>query len=370
MLLLNASLTISADGMISPGDHLKFWEPIVTQIVEIILQAKSASPVHHQQQLVFAWWGDKAKKLKKTMESLAAKYPAVRVAHCVNCNPAAQGDLFSKGDTNPFTNLNETLVSMGAPKIDFLPTEAKAKSHVKMDAFVKSTLELHAAFLERLGDLEHVTGLEFEPITLPQRPASLVEAICGIDSVVDNVELCAVDALDVAQEASLEVLQVLEPDQIAAVHLYTQPGRFYKTLNESLRSPDRSHVKPFLPYLSLLISALDALPSNSKGTQYRGVALDLRKEYVKGSAITWWSVSSCTTDKAVAEAFMGVDGPRTMFVLETVHAVAISHLSAIPEEQEVLVLPGTQMLVKSIVSKSNGLSIITLIGANKSRLVK
>ena len=366
VLLLNASLTASTgEGSITQTEHTKFWAPIVSAIVEEILRAKSKES---NSSLVFCWWGDKAKRLRKAMDVCVQKYPTVQIRHAENCNPAAQGDLFSKGSVNPFGQINELLQSVQASPIDFLPDEDAAKHLTKHDSFVASTLDLHAAFLERLADLEHVSDALLSEIKLPKRPKSLADATIVLEEYVQGVEASVADALDSALEQDTSILDL---DQLAAVHLYTQPTRFYRLLNDALRSPNRSFVKPFLSYLSVFISALDALPPFSGSFLYRGVGLDLRNEYKKGGTVVWWGVSSTTVDKDVAMAFMGLEGPRTLFVLENVPgAVSVSHVSAMPEESEVIVPPGTQLVVKSVSQNKDGMSTIVLAGSKKQRLVE
>lgn len=39
-------------------------------------------------------------------------------------------------------------------------------------------------------------------------------------------------------------------------------------------------------------------------TLWRGVALDLYDDYDEGKEVTWWSVSSCTSDEEIARDFM------------------------------------------------------------------
>jgi hypothetical protein len=43
---------------------------------------------------------------------------------------------------------------------------------------------------------------------------------------------------------------VLNADEIAAVHLYTQESQFYKDLNRLLRERNRAALQPFLPCVS------------------------------------------------------------------------------------------------------------------------
>ena len=102
---------------------------------------------------------------------------------------------------------------------------------------------------------------------------------------------------------------------------------------------------------------------------YRGVNLSLKHQYAKGGHIVWFGVSSCTSDKVVASAFMGLSGERTLFEIHAPRCVGISKFSAIPDEEEFIVLPGTKLLVKNVVSQKDGLTTVTLVEDLTKRMV-
>ena len=77
---------------------------------------------------------------------------------------------------------------------------------------------------------------------------------------------------------------------------------FYVILNNTLQAANRNLLKPWFLYLRLIMTALAKIPSNIEHFHvYRGVKLDLRAQYAKGSTITWWGFSSCTTSLEVFE---------------------------------------------------------------------
>ncbi|CAF3823148.1 unnamed protein product [Rotaria sp. Silwood1] len=84
-------------------------------------------------------------------------------------------------------------------------------------------------------------------------------------------------------------------------------------------------------------------------TVYRGVRLDLRKEYEVGKTYTWWGLSSCTGSVSVLESdlFLGQEGKRTMFHIECFNGKKIREHSSFEDEDEILLLPGSQFIVKS-----------------------
>ena len=108
-----------------------------------------------------------------------------------------------------------------------------------------------------------------------------------------------------------------------------------------------SGVKPFRNYLRLYFEAMGALGTRTC-TLWRGIAADLFDAYAVGSVQTWWSISSCTANKSVAEGFMSqLGGTATLLTLDCTNAVDVSTLSLYPHEAESLLLPGTKLQVVS-----------------------
>ena len=64
-----------------------------------------------------------------------------------------------------------------------------------------------------------------------------------------------------------------------------------------------------------------------------------------GQVFRWWAFSSTTMDEDVAERFMGMEGDQTLFTIDAI-GVDISAFSAYPKEKELLMLPGTCLVVK------------------------
>jgi len=85
----------------------------------------------------------------------------------------------------------------------------------------------------------------------------------------------------------------LSQDEIAAIHLYTQETPLYRVLNGCLRNEVRKVLKPFFPYLKLLLRAMYKLPA-VKSHVYRGVKMDFSKKFVSGEEYVWWGFSSTT----------------------------------------------------------------------------
>ena len=64
--------------------------------------------------------------------------------------------------------------------------------------------------------------------------------------------------------------------------------------------------------------------------------------------LTWWSVSSCTSDERVARNFMAqLGGKATLLTLRCRSAMDITPLSLYQNEKESLLAPGTKLKVCS-----------------------
>ncbi|MFB7830348.1 ADP-ribosyltransferase domain-containing protein [Streptomyces sp. NPDC056056] len=376
VLLLNASLTASADGALPTDRHTSFWRPVAEQIVEEILRAKQDA-AEEDRGVVFAWWGAHARSLKRVVQRLEKKYPGVEVRHLDHANPAAQGDIFCDGDH--FAQVNDALAAVGAEPVDWLPSKGWDRKPSgaggaeggdvaeRMGAFIASTMELHQLYLERLTSVKDeglvlpaVTGV-FDTPLMDFRKA--VEPVSRVLARLDrHIERSSVFGESKIAEGGLgdsAYGEGLSADAIAALHLYTCESAFYREINAVLRSPDRERLVPYLPYLRLLFSAMESLPAQTRPL-WRGVALDLRSQYPLGQTVTWWGVSSCTSELGVAKAFLGSRGRRTLFEVTPARAVAIRRFSAFTGEEEYILAPGTRLKVTEVKAERGGLCTVRL----------
>ncbi|MFJ8104898.1 ADP-ribosyltransferase domain-containing protein [Streptomyces sp. NPDC096132] len=378
VLLLNAALTASSDGPRGADPHTAFWRPAVERIVEEILKAKQNAEDEEDRGVVFAWWGAHARSLKSVVQRLQKKYPDVEVRHIDHCNPAAQGDIFCDGDH--FSMVNDALASVGAEPVDWLPSSgwdqqaaeaggADGGVAERMGAFITSTMELHQLYLERLSSvkdeglvLPEITGV-FDTPLLDFRDAvgPVAELLSGLDRHVQRSHEFGKRLVD--QKAGS-----LSADAVAALYLYTCESAFYREINAVLRHPDRSRLVPYLPYLRLLFSAVSGLPVRTEPL-WRGVPLDLRAQYPLGRTVTWWGVSSCTSELGVARAFLGGRGKRTLFEVRPARAVGIRQFSAFTGEEEFILLPGTQLKVTEVRTERGGLCTVRLTESEEQPLV-
>ncbi|MER6397953.1 ADP-ribosyltransferase domain-containing protein [Kitasatospora sp. NPDC001603] len=379
VLLLNAALTASSDGSTATDRHTAFWRPVAERIVEEILRAKQDAEDEEDRGVVFAWWGAHARSLKKVVLRLQQKYPGVEVRHIDHANPAAQGDIFCDGDH--FAMVNAALASLGAEGIDWLPAKGWNEGAAqgggvggdlaeRMGAFITSTMELHQLYLERLASVKDeglvlpaITGVFDTPLMdFREAVAPVAALLSGLDR---HVERSHAFGRGRAEEAAAGGLSA---EAISALYLYTCESAFYREINAILRAPDRSRVVPYLPYLRLLFSAVSQLPARTEPL-WRGVSLDLRAQYPLGRTVTWWGVSSCTSELGVAKGFLGSRGRRTLFEVLPVRAAGIQRYSAFTGEEEFILLPGTQLKVTNVKAERGGLCTVTLTELEEQSLV-
>jgi len=136
------------------------------------------------------------------------------------------------------------------------------------------------------------------------------------------------------------------------VTAYTLETPIFRRLNALLRS---IHVpaqqaqleQRYGPYFVGLMSEMPRLKAFA-GTVYRGIDVPVSLSYYsKDSLITWEAFSSTSYDAAVARGFLGARSPPvgTLFVIHSVTGRDVSAFSGLPEEKEVLMLPGSQFRV-------------------------
>ena len=153
----------------------------------------------------------------------------------------------------------------------------------------------------------------------------------------------------------------LTQEEIAAIHLYTQAGPFYKDLSAKLRAEDREELRPYLFYLKLLLTARYKLPTINTQV-YRGVDVCFSEleDCAKGCEVIWWALSSCSLEVEVLQSVLPSNGGRTIFKVLCRNGVNIRRYSAIKRESEVILLPGTELRVESILSPAEGLTIVQM----------
>jgi hypothetical protein len=192
----------------------------------------------------------------------------------------------------------------------------------------------------------------------------LFEACAPLTNILHNLSFYVQMALNETLEQPPDGLTV---DESAAIRLYTiewdSPHRsLYSMLNHTLKYDDRENLRPYFKYLKLFVTALVKLPCVPQLTVWRGVTKNLSADFPPGTRVTWWAFSSCTTQLTVLEnnMYLGNTGNRTLFSVEAINGRTIRAHSHFVTEDEILLLPGTHMIVQSQLSPAPDLHIIHL----------
>ncbi|CAF1073149.1 unnamed protein product [Adineta steineri] len=156
----------------------------------------------------------------------------------------------------------------------------------------------------------------------------------------------------------------LTKDESAAIYIYTMEmtddSSVYRILNQTLRADDRTKVRPWFGYLKLLDSATSKLPK-FEGTVWRGINKDVTMNFKKGQRITWWSISSCSTSADVISSFISKSSSSTLFNIECLNGKSVSSYTCYPNENDVILMPGTIFeVVSNPLSHPGGPNIIHL----------
>ncbi|CAF1072045.1 unnamed protein product [Rotaria sordida] len=167
----------------------------------------------------------------------------------------------------------------------------------------------------------------------------LVKACTPLTSIIPNLSYYVELALNETPEQPPDGLTI---DESAAIRLYTiewteNQRSLYSMLNYTLKKDTRENLRPYFKYLKLFLTALAKLPCAPSSTIWRGVPMDLSAQFPLGTSVIWWAFSSCTTSLAVLENNMYLG-----------------------DADEILLLPGTKMIVQSQLSPAPDLHIIHL----------
>lgn len=207
-------------------------------------------------------------------------------------------------------------------------------------------------------DIGPVVGYANEPL-LP-----LYKACAPLNEILHNISFYVQLALDETPEQPPNELTI---DESAAIRLYTieweGPHRsLYSMLNRTLKTASREELRPYFKYMKLFVTALAKVPCNPPATVWRGVTKDLSEQFPPETPVTWWAFTSCTTNLTVLEnnMYLGNVGSRTLFSVEAINGRSVRAHSHFDTEDEVLLLPGTHMIVQSILSPAPDLHIIHL----------
>jgi len=156
-----------------------------------------------------------------------------------------------------------------------------------------------------------------------------------------------------------------------AVYFYTlewpqKDLNTYTRLNKCLVSENREGARPWSFFLHYLFGALIKIPKwNCQQDLYRGVSCNLVQDYpdkyILGTKITWYSCTSTTTNLPKIMAFLPQNKPRTIFTINGVFSGRpIQNFSAVPDEAEILIPPGSRFEIVGVVQLDANTTMIQM----------
>jgi len=214
-----------------------------------------------------------------------------------------------------------------------------------------ASLELQEANRSPIFGYQHLPIL-----TLEEAIERIIPLVPGIVGYVAN-----------AKENCNRSSALLTWNESAAIYLYSMSIPFFSRMNAALRAENRHELKPWFGFLKLFITALEKLPS-TKATVWRGVNYDDTLTFVDNDVHIWWSINSCSMALNIVQPFLGERG--TLFAIDAIHGKDISTFSAIPDEQEVVLMPGARVRARcESLSFIDRFFVVHLEEENSQRLV-
>lgn len=228
------------------------------------------------------------------------------------------------------------------------PSISNAKMLQTQIELLKFYLRMGFEKVEDVKSLSPISGVLDLPL-----PKSLKDAATGLCSS-SEIKESEDQGASLAKKQAGSPKTKMDPSLYGAIMLYTS-NAIYQSLNKTLRDENRGKLKKYFKYLRLLFEAFDTLPQKRR-TLWRGLGVDLssNKQYAVGKTVTWWGVSSCTSDAKVARNFAaGCGGGSTVITVDAKSSCDIAAISFFSNEKESLLRPGTQLKVVSNTKKGS-----------------
>ncbi|CAK4501297.1 unnamed protein product [Aphanomyces euteiches] len=240
-----------------------------------------------------------------------------------------------------------TIADLSGEYYSFIPTLAGRQRPPPLNTI--ALVEEKEAMLDfwlRMGfdDMEEQTGLApIEGIMDLPLPSTLMAAASNITNA-GAIKECQNRGMQLVKSNAGSPTKPMDKELYGSIVLYTG-NWIYSQLNSCLRSENRQSIRKYFNYLRVFLEAMCRMPQMEQ-TLWRGISVDLFDTYEEGKVITWWGVSSCTSDENVARNFMhSCGGSCTLLRVRCKTAMDISVLSMFPHEKECLLAPGTQLKV-------------------------
>ncbi|CAF1105620.1 unnamed protein product [Adineta ricciae] len=154
----------------------------------------------------------------------------------------------------------------------------------------------------------------------------------------------------------------LTGDESAAIYLYTSEWgeqSLHNLLNQTITSDRYGSIAPWFGFLKLLNTALEKLPS-VKGVFFRAMRKDIANKIYKNREISWWNFSSCSYSSSFIRQL--IDENLCLCSIEVLNGKNVRNFTANTGEDEVLLCPGTRLLIKTVIidSYTNSVSRLSL----------
>jgi len=224
---------------------------------------------------------------------------------------------------------------------------------------------IYATRCHELKLTKHETPLQglHETPLLPFQP-SLQEAQREYKDLQtqDFQAACSKALFFASQKEKDSSLMGLSLHEAAAIHLFSQETPLFHLVNECLCTEKREMLKPFLPLIKLLLSALYKLPP-IPAKVYKGAKRDLGGVLLKHEIFILWPFTFTLAANQSLEALhlLAKEEERTIVCLQVTSGVDIAPFSASGcGEGEILLPPGTCFMVEEILPEKEGICTFKL----------
>jgi hypothetical protein len=149
-------------------------------------------------------------------------------------------------------------------------------------------------------------------------------------------------------------------DESAAIFLYTMEwndSSLYQVIKSDLRCKDQSISESWFAYLKLFNTLVQKLP-NSRMNVWRGVNKNMSNKLTKVDKIIWWNIISCSSSDNIIKDCLGQNS--SLCFIEAVNGKDISIYSNSPNQNEIILCPGTRLRVVNNVQEQTSSQVLHL----------
>lgn len=207
---------------------------------------------------------------------------------------------------------------------------------------------------------ESLVNLYLNNYVIPSIPEALHTTGLDTNKAKHASEACSLVWNHVKRENTIP--EGLTKEDVEAVALYTfdfGPENYtsnpYRIINNALMSNDDDDLLKASGVLFLVMRGLRKLPRFTGNTLYRGIREGVNVDaYKEGKMVVWHGLSSTSPDMNGTKAFLANSpGDKkkkgTLFIISGGWGYDIQPYSMFPEEAEILLEPGRQFRVQSVI---------------------